>query len=350
MASPHSKRLRVLSGRHAGACLELEPGEHTIGAAHDNDIAISDWTAPTQVLHVDEQGGVQLQGGASGQVRADVPGIAAGTDLLAGLLRDLQPASFGDIVICMGPADGDWPTDLQLLARLFAPPVMAVPAIKPRPRRAAAYAASGGAAVVVAFCLVAVMVQARPQLEAQPPVRGAAASEALRQALAARGIRGLQVRNDGGVISVDGMVETREQGRTAHDLITELQATADARPRFAVVEDVMESIRSSVGLPAALVTYGGDGVFSLTAQVPDPDRARAAISRVAADLAPAVKRIDVTLDQTEVSKKAVSVLSTFSDGDVTVVQTKDGSKYFELSKPDPATGSVLAPPRLEPAR
>jgi type III secretion protein D len=350
MASPHSKRLRVLSGRHAGACLELGPGEHTIGAAHDNDIAISDWTAPTQVLYVDEHGGVHVQGGGSGLVRADAPGITAGTDLLAGSLRDLQPASFGDIVICMGPADGNWPTDLQLLARLFAPPVKAVSAIKPRPRRAAAYAASGGAAVVVAFCLVAVMVQARPQLEARTLVRGAAASEGLRQALAERGIRGLQVRNDGGVISVDGMVETREQGRIAHGLIAELQATADARPRFAVVEDVAESIRSSVGLPSAVITYLGDGVFSITAQVVDPESARAAISRVAVDLAPAVKRIDVALDQTEVNRKAVSVLSTFSDGDVTVVQTKDGSKYFELSKPDPAASLVPAPARLELAR
>ena len=71
MASPHSKRLRVLSGRHAGACLELEPGEHTIGAAHENDIAISDWTAPTQVLHVDAQGAVQVHASGANHAPAN---------------------------------------------------------------------------------------------------------------------------------------------------------------------------------------------------------------------------------------------------------------------------------------
>lgn len=337
MASPHSKRLRVLSGRHAGACLELPPGEHTIGAANENDIAISDWTAATQVLHVDAHGGVQVRSSGSGHTATHALHSAVDSPDAAGFLRDLQPASFGDIVICMGAVEGEWPTDMQLLARLFAPPSKAVPAINPRPRRAAAYAASGGVAVVVAFCLVAVMVQARPQLAAQTPVRGAAASEGLQRAMAERSIRGLQVRNDGGVISIDGMVETREQGRTALGLIAEFQGTADMRPRFAVVEDVAESIRSSVGLPAAVVTHLGNGVFGITAQVADPDSARAAISRVAADLAPAVKRIDAVLDQTEATRKTVSVLSSFSDGNVTVVQTKDGAKYFELSRAGTAT-------------
>lgn len=350
MTSPHSKRLRVLSGRHAGACLELEPGEHTIGAAHENDIAISDWTAPTQVLHVDAQGAVQVHASGANHAPANAQSSTPDTALPAGLLHDLQPASFGDIVICVGPLEGDWPTDLQLLARLFAPPSKAAPTIDPQPRRTAAYAAGGGVAVVLAFCLVAVMVQAQPQLVVQAPVRGAAASEGLRRAITERGLRGLEVRNDGGVISVDGMVETREQGRTAFGLIAEFQGAADMRPRFAVVEDVVESIRSSVGLPAAVITHLGDGVFTVTAQVPDPDIARAAISRVAADLAPAVKRIDAALDQTESTRKAVSVLSTFTDNDVSVVQTKDGAKYFEMSKPSAAASSVAAPPRLEPTR
>jgi type III secretion protein D len=336
MASHQSKRLRVLSGRHAGACLELAPGEHTIGPAHDNDIAISDWTAPTLVLCMGDQGDVHVRGLESNAAQTQVPlGAPAQTDF-ANVLHELQPARFGDIVICLGPTEGVWPTDMELLARLFEPAHVCEPAHEPRPRRTAAYAASAGLVVAVASCLVAVMVQASPQESAHVhvPERGAVASESLRLAFNRLGIRGLQVRNEGGAISVDGMLETREQSRAALGAISELPMAAEIRPRFAVVEDVAESIRSSVGLPQAQIKHLGAGVFSFHADTVDPDATRAAVNRVAADLAPSVSRIDAVLEQTETAKRTISVLSSFSDGEVSVVQTRDGAKHFGITRAD----------------
>ncbi len=329
MASHHGKRLRVLSGRHAGASLELAPGAHTIGPGHDNDITISDWTAPCLVVRVREEGD---PGGTVG----DVYDAHGSPDL-----RELQPARFGDIVLCIGPLEGDWPTDVQLLALLFEPQCVRLPATVQRPRRTAAYAASGGVVAVVACCLVAMMVQARPQSQPQAPEYAAVASESARRALAQAGLRGLRVWVDAGAVCIDGMVETREQGRTALGAVVALSLAVDLRPRFAVVEDVVESIRSSVGLPQAKITHLGAGVFAFEAESADPEATRAALSRVAADLAPSVQRIDVALSRTEPARRSISVLSSFSDGDVSIVQTKDGAKHFVITRLEQA--DVTAP-------
>lgn len=317
MAFNQHKLFRILSGRHAGGSLQLDVGEHTVGAGADNDIVITDWTAPTLTVQV--QVPVQVQAGV---VVAEV----------AGGLVELKPVRFGDVVVCIGPAEGIWPTDLELLAQLFEPPVLPViPAAGVRyPRKTTAYALCGGAVAVIAFCLVAVIVQARPQ-SSLPAVSGlTSASRNLQQAIDRAGVRGLQVRNDASAISIEGMVDTREQSHLALAAINDLSLGIDVRPRFAVVEELVESLRSSVGLPLAVITHLGGGVFSFKVESADVETTRAAISRAAADLAPSVQRIEAAVTQAKTAHRNVSVTSTFSDGDVSIVQTKDGAKYFGL--------------------
>lgn len=328
MALLQHKLLRILSGRHAGGSLQLEAGEHTIGADNDNDIIITDWTAPTLVV----------------KVSADV----AANDRVEGL-SELQPVRFGDVVVCIGPAEGAWPTDLELLARLFEP--SGLPPIQTtdtrRPRKTTIYGLCGGVAAISVFCLVAVMVQARPQLSAPATSSPLAASQRVRQALERAGVRGLQVSNDASTVSIDGMVETRVQSQLAFNAISELSLGIDLRPRFAVVEDVVESIRSSVGLPQAEITHLGGGVFSLKAESVDPDSTRAAVGRVAADLAPSVQRIELAVTQLKAARRNTNITSSFSDGDVSIVQTKNGAKYFGLTQPETHT-EIQAEPAATP--
>lgn len=311
MAFNQHKLLRILSGRHAGGSLQLGVGEHMVGAGSDNDIIISDWTVPTLKV----------------QVSAGVVGAEA-----AGGLADLKPVRFGDVVVCIGPVEGIWPTDLELLAQLFESPALSASqaVAEGPPRKTTAYALCGGAAAVIAFCLVAVIVQARPQSSLQAANGIASASRNVQQAIDRAGVRGLQVRNDTSAISIEGMVDTREQSHLALSAISALSLGIDIRPRFAVVEEVIESIRSSVGLPQAQITHLGGGVFSFQVESADPDGTRAAISRVAADLAPSVQRIELVVTQSKAAHHNTRVTSSFSDGDVSIVQTKDGAKYFGL--------------------
>ena len=330
MTLNQSKLLRILSGRHAGGSLQLGIGEHTIGVDADNDIVITDWTAPTLVVKV-------------------VAGVAAAE--AASGLAELRPVRFGDVVVCIGPAEGIWPSDLELLAQLFEPPaLLASPAAGVRyPRKSTAYALCGGVAAVIAFCLVAVIVQARPQLPLQAASSIASASRNVQQAIDRAGVRGLQVRNDASVISIDGMVDTPEQSHIALSAISALSLSIDIRPRFAVVEELVESIRSSVGLPQAQITHLGSGVFSFHVESADPDGTRAAISRVAADLAPSVQRIDLVVTQLKTSHRNINVTSSFSDGDMSIVQTKNGAKYFGLTPAEialPAQAEAVVPLKI----
>jgi type III secretion protein D len=323
MTTQQHKLFRILSGLHAGGSLQLGVGEHKIGAEHDNDIVITDWAGPALVvkLRADEAACISVDG-----------------------LPELRPVRFGDVIVCIGPDKNNWPTDLELLAQLFepsTPPAVAATVTK-RPRRSTAYALCGGAAAFLTFCLVAVIVQARPQPSLRAANGVAAASLRAKQALDRAGVRGLRINSDASAISIDGMVETREQGQLALSAIRELSLSVDVRPRFAVAEEVIESIRSSIGLPQAQIMHLGDGVFSLQVESADPDGTRAAVGRVAADLAPSVQRIESVVTQSKAAQRSVSVTSSFSDGDVSIIQTKDGSKYFGLSPVD-----VSAPPQLE---
>jgi hypothetical protein len=49
------------------------------------------------------------------------------------------------------------------------------------------------------------------------------------------------------------------------------------------------------------------------------------------------------LDRSETTQKNISVLSSFSDGGVTVIQTKNGAKYFELNKINASGDAATAP-------
>jgi len=48
--------LRILTGLHAGAQLQVAPGRHRIGSDDDADIRLTDWQGPDAVLNIDATG------------------------------------------------------------------------------------------------------------------------------------------------------------------------------------------------------------------------------------------------------------------------------------------------------
>jgi hypothetical protein len=44
----------------------------------------------------------------------------------------------------------------------------------------------------------------------------------------------------------------------------------------------------------------------------------------------------VVVTHSNAARRSISVLSSFSDGHVSIVQTKDGAKFFGLTFPEPA--------------
>ena len=106
------KRLRILTGRHVGAHLDLADGAHVVGAGNDCDITITDWTfAPLELVVAAD--GVTCRW--YGQATPAAPDARPEAERRL-VLADLAPREFDGIVLCVGPVDAPWPCDVQLLA------------------------------------------------------------------------------------------------------------------------------------------------------------------------------------------------------------------------------------------
>lgn len=333
------KRLRILTGRHVGAALDLPPGTHLIGPGGDCDVIITDWSFAPLRLHVGEDGDgeVMAEWTAAGSGSSEEP-LSAGTPQAQWRkLADFEPREFEGTVLCLGPASGAWPPDVALLDAVFQPTPQRVArwaGSKLRTRRVAALSA----AVVMALGLVVSAVLAGARQPQAPAPTLETARHSLQQELDRLQAGPLHVKVEQTALVVTGLIDTADQAATVHAAVRAHRGPFPMLPRFTVATDVAETIRSTVGLPNATVKHLGDGVFSYVAEVADERAARSAIERVSNDLAPAVKRIDATFEHTE--SNSGPILSRLTVDGISVVQTRDGVKHLVV-KPAVSTRDAL---------
>jgi type III secretion protein D len=345
-ASQSSKQLRILSGRHAGALLDLTPGNHSIGQDDDSDITITDWAFAPLALRVDRDGRCVAHW--------SVPMDGAAPNARDHRLDDFVPCDFDGVVACIGPVDGDWPEDAALLARARRPQAsLAARAVQVAagPRRVPVLAG----AVVLSLALVGAgwkvaAAASKPRPLPRPTLEATRVD--LQRALERVAAGRLQVIAAQDSLAVDGLVETSDEARAVRTVLDAARSPYPVVPRFSTASDVAETIRSAVGLPDAQVKYTGDGVFRLVVKATDVAAAQAAVVRVGVDLAPTVKRIDAVLEDVADKPRATlpPLLASFTSDDVSFIQTRDGVKHLVLGGPGPATAktrtasSSLVPP------
>jgi len=343
------KQLRILTGLHAGARLRLVRSQNMLGNGPDADVQIADWTHQPVCLTWDEERNVV-------ELACDVAEGEGGA-MQATPLDDFAPRRFGDIVLCVGPDDdAAWPGDVDLLSRLLrpqpaAPVAPAAAAAAPESRagrmpRAARrgmrfVAAAGSLACTVLLGGFAVLVsQSANRAEAKVPkvplqVRVAGA-------LASHGLDGLSARDAGRKVVVEGLVDT------ASDL-TRVRATLQPLDdgqlvhKYASASDIAQSISDALADPALNVSYKGHGVFLVQGAAADIDRLRAAATRIALDIGPLVKRIDVSATELPPPQR-VHIDAMLVSGDLRYVQTRDGTKHLIVSPrpeaPDDESGAA----------
>ncbi|AKJ27834.1 hypothetical protein [Caldimonas brevitalea] len=339
------KRLRILTGRHIGAALDLTPGTYLIGPGDDCDLTITDWTLAPVRLQIDADGKASVHylapagdDAADGDQPADATyrqATAARVERREALL-DLQPRAFAEIVACVGPIDRPWPSDVELLAAVFEPTPERIArwaGAKLRARRAALFA--GAAMLIVGAGVVGGAKWWHPQQPPAPKMTAELARAALSRTLESSVPGRLQVTLEQSTLVVSGLVETPQEAATVRAAVETAALPFPVVQRFAVASEVAEAIRSSVGLADAQVSHTGAGVFAFIGEAPDPQAVRAAISRVAADLGPAVRRIDATLEQTKGKPVKVDYLSTLTTDGLSVVHTRDGVKHVVVNPVEP---------------
>jgi type III secretion protein D len=150
---------------------------------------------------------------------------------------------------------------------------------------------------------------------------------------------GLQVVQSGDGVTIGGLLD---EGADLQGLRQRLAGFA-AEPvvqAYASATQISQSIADSLAQPGMKVQYQGQGVFLVSGQVADVERLREGIERVAADLAPLVRRIE--LGATELPTAShVPMSALLSSEGLQYVQTRDGVKHLSVSSPPDAEAIEL---------
>ncbi|MBN3728525.1 type III secretion protein [Burkholderia sp. Ac-20379] len=335
------KLLRILTGTHAGAQLQLAPGAHRIGTDDAADIRLTDWRGGDLWLTVGDTGVVsaQMVAAAPGtpEANAAADGTATSGPLETILLVDFVPMQFDGTILCVGDEAGVWPSDYELLQTLMTKPA---PKASPLRRR---YLGIAAACFCVGAVIVTVSVLSTAQMSrAALPPNADDNAHRVTDALAAARIEGLSAHAVGDTVVVTGMLASSADDAAVRQLLRRL-AIAQVAAQYDVAPQVARSIEDSLGVPGARVQYGGAGRFVIKGSVGNKMALDTAIARVRADLDPNVK--DIVADVSESAGNANSADATaysemISADGVQYAQTPDGVKHIYASDPQPASGAV----------
>lgn len=335
-SNPGVRQLRILSGTHAGASLDLLPGTHSLGDPSDCDVSISDWRFDTLALRVDTDGAVLAQ-------------WRVGESAHALCFEDFVPVDFAGVVVCLGPCSSHWPERPQLIAALQTVTAALAPAGGLRRLgRWNLRVASGIVATVAALLTVGWIATAtsKPQDVAVPTLASECA--ALQQALDAVAPARLRVSEFKGSVLVEGLVDDGRQAALAAHAMDTAPAHFLVARHVSVATDVAETIRSAVGLAGARIAYRGAGVFDYAVVTDDVVATQASVDRVAADLAPTVRRIAAVLQESAAVRPAApAVLSALTTEDgINVMETRDGVKHLVITSSSAGLANESSGPDL----
>ncbi|MFC5606784.1 hypothetical protein [Variovorax soli] len=205
MDHPSNSRLCVLSGTHAGASLDLAPGDYTVGCEDDSSIYLSDWAFAPLTLRVDPNGDHEVRWVGRRVVTISMPSFKA--------------FDFAGTVLSIGAADGDWPERADVMetrkqVRLnpgFLPAVH-----RPVTRARRSLLSVFGAGLVGAFLiggLVSALSKQQPSFPSAPQSR----QKFVQEVVDAVAPSALRVTVSGNSLTVDGVVSDAEVARRVHD-------------------------------------------------------------------------------------------------------------------------------------
>jgi type III secretion protein D len=345
------KQLRVLTGRHAGAQLRLTAPSYRIAADEQADIQIVDWPSEPLVLDIREEGQLVAIALESADAAAAAGPGAEALKAAGRLFEDFIPRRFGDVVLCVGPEEGEWPSDMLLLERLMKPaPAQAQTAEMPQTAQTGQKARGPG--LFVAACVVTALLVGGYTLVVSSNATAAKVrtpTEPLlarvREAVFPAAPPGLRVAALGDRVLVEGLLASSAEVAAVRELLARFPAE-QIEHRYAAASDVAQSISDALSSPELAVAYRGRGVFAITGRTTQPDKLRQAASRIAADLAPLVSSIDVVAAEAQAPDRVPVEAMLSSDG-LQYVQTRDGAKHLSLL-PGPIVELIDPPSRPVP--
>ncbi len=336
------KQVRILTGAHAGAQLLLESSSTRIGQGSEFDIDLDDWThAPIEVAV--EEGDVvsvyMLTQSETNEASAGDESQPQAQRELVGQLVDFVPRRFMDVVLCCGPAEGAWPSDVSLMEQLMQPLVQVVERL-PEPVKKMGWkvwAAVGACCVALVGGLGVVLVR-QSDSAAQRIPQESLFSQVYR-AIEKLPYKDLVVSRAGEQVVVDGMLENAAQVLAVRAALVRFPKHRLGH-RYAAADQAVNSITEALKLSSVNVQHTGAGVFVVTGQAPNLQRLRDATQHIVNDLSPLVKRIDINVTELPAPDR-IAVGSVMALGDLQVVEARNGAKYLTLIDTPPAAENLI---------
>jgi type III secretion protein D len=321
------KQLRVLTGRHAGVQITLSPSKYRIAADEQADIQLVDWQVQPLDIELLEEDNVLT-------ITSSLADIAEGT---TPSFADFEPRRFGDVVLCVGPVGTAWPTDVELLEHLMRPAVKAAQVVQQAAawswaRATSVLAAAAALATGGAFGAVALHNKLTPQVAAVVPEP---LSAQVSRAVSEVGVEDVTIQAVGDRVRVEGLLRDSAEALVLRQQLTRFPADL-IEHKYAAASEIAQSISDALGTPGLVVAYRGQGVFEVSGRAMHLDKVRSAASRVATDLAPLVRGIEVAAAESP-APDTVPVGAMLSTDGLKYVQTRDGAKHLSLST-EPSRG------------
>lgn len=313
----------------------LSASQYRIAADEQADIQLVDWQAEPLVLELLEEGNLVII--ATPQQATADNGVAASPESFV----DFEPRRFGDVVLCVGPAEAQWPSDVELLERLMRPVKKVAEVVQEAKgsriaRAAVVFAAVGTLAVGGAFASVVWHNTQTAKEKVQPePLVG----QVFRAVLGTT-LQGISVRPAGERVIVEGMLADSAEAVALRQLLARFPAEL-IEHKYAAAPEIAQSISDALGTPGLTVSYRGQGFFVVGGRAMYLDKVREAAARIAGDLAPLVRGIEVAAAETPAPDSAPVGAMLSTDG-LQYVQTRDGAKHLSLS-PEPIVELSDAP-------
>ena len=328
-------QIRILTGRHAGACVPLIKERYTVGNSEDSDLFISDWSDPTLIIEVDHDANVHYMfPNASAEKKKLLPWKAQ---------------QFGPIVLCIGPSDSPWPDVLTLLQPLLSvtqlrleqedlklqDDLFDLPQLHKSKRK---YWKPALASVFVAACCISLYfginnsvdnVNSSQKLSIQTEAPGAMLRR-LHEQLVASGNPDLHVSLNDNTLSIDGIVKNYQAYETVENLLSAYPWSK--KIQILEADRIIQSTYEALGDKNIVVKNLDNGVFKITGKTITGSNIHQRVVDLKNDfpdhLVHFVDNIQ-DIDPRQMTPKDYD--AAFEDKNIYYVETPDGTKHFNLS-------------------
>ena len=329
------KSLRILTGHHAGVQVPLKKSGASIGSDEECDVQITDWKPTPVVIKINDKQEASLHSNTvtSQNVKVPNPYIE---------MHDFMPHRFGDIVICVGPVSGVWPSDISILGMLSWPKTITRQRFSP-------ISLTAGSIVAATLVMLSAIASdnARPFKETELRATTSLLAQ-VENALVASGVNGLAARKVESGVQIDGIVVDLSSVSRVHTALAQVDKERVSH-RYVIATDIIRAINDAVGVATVQASYKGAGVFTVTGHTANLDNLLSTIQRVNADFGSRIARIEVDVIEDTISK-GKRTLAVMASGGIQYVEGTNGTKHFSMIAPSISENSELQHvPELSPA-